>query len=182
MRGLRDAIPPEERARMTAEIEARVVGLPTLRGASVVLMFWSFGSEVPTDGIARRLAAEGRRLLVPYLRDNEMEAAELRPGQSLVATNYGPMEPADPSPVDPGDIDIALSPGLAFDRHGYRIGYGGGHFDRYLARMPRDAARVGIGYHQQVLPAIPHGPDDERLDFVVTDGETIVCPPRRPPP
>jgi 5-formyltetrahydrofolate cyclo-ligase len=182
MKTLRDAIPPSERIRMATAIEAALMELSAVRAARVVLMFWSFGSEVPTEGIARRLHSEGRRVLLPYLMGSRMEAGELRDGDALVRTSYGPMEPADRRPVEPGEIDLVVAPGLAFDRDGHRIGYGVGHFDRYLVRLRDDATRVGIAFHQQVIPAIPHGPGDQRLDLLVTDLETVVCPARRPPP
>jgi 5-formyltetrahydrofolate cyclo-ligase len=182
MKTLRDAIPPAERTRMAVAIEAGLMELPAVTAARLVLLFWSFGSEVPTEGIARRLHTEGRRVLLPYLTGSRMEAGELRDGDALVPTSYGPMEPADRRPVEPGEIDIVIAPGLAFDRRGHRIGYGAGHFDRYLARLRDEATRVGIAFHQQVIPAIPHGPRDQRLDLLVTDLETIVCPPRRPQP
>jgi 5-formyltetrahydrofolate cyclo-ligase len=180
MKALRDAIPPGERTRMAAAIEADLMELPAVRAARVVLLFWSFGSEVPTEGIARRLHTDGRRVLLPYLTGSRMEAGELRDGDALVPTSYGPMEPADRRPVEPGRIDLVVAPGLAFDRQGDRVGYGAGHFDRYLARLRDDATRVGIAFHQQVLTVIPHGPGDQRLDVLVTDLETIVCPARRP--
>jgi 5-formyltetrahydrofolate cyclo-ligase len=182
MKTLRDAIPPAERTRMAVAIEAALMEVTAVRAARVVLTFWSFGSEVPTDGIARRLSSEGRRVLIPYLAGSRMEAGELRDGDALVPTSYGPMEPAERRNVEPGDIDLVVAPGLAFDRQGHRIGYGAGHFDRYLARLRVDATRVGIAFHQQVIPAIPHGPRDQRLDLLVTDLETIPCPPRRPQP
>lgn len=182
MKALRDAIPAGERVRMAAAIEADLMELPAVRAARVVLLFWSFGSEVPTDVIARRLHADGRRVLLPYLTGSRMEAGELRDGDALVPTSYGPMEPADRRPVEPDQIDLVVAPGLAFDRQGHRVGYGSGHFDRYLARLRDDATRVGIAFHQQVLPAIPHGPSDQRLDVLVTDLKTIVCPARRAQP
>lgn len=182
MKALRDAIPPAERARMALAIEAGLMGLPAVRAARVVLLFSSFGSEVPTDGIARRLHSEGRRVLLPYLTGSRMEAGELRDGDALVPTTYGPMEPADRRPVEPGEIDLVVAPGLAFDRQGHRVGYGAGHFDRYLARLRDDATRVGIAFHQQIIPAIPHGPGDQSLDVLITDLETFICPARRPQP
>jgi 5-formyltetrahydrofolate cyclo-ligase len=182
MKALRDAIPPAERTRMAGVIEARLAELPALRAARAVMLFWSFGSEVPTEGIARRLHSEGRRVLVPYLAGQRMEAGEFRAGDALVPTTYGPMEPADRRPAEPGEIDLMVAPGLAFDRQGHRVGYGGGYFDRYLGRMRGDAMRVGIAFHQQILQAVPNGPADQRLDVLITDRETIVCPPRPPRP
>jgi 5-formyltetrahydrofolate cyclo-ligase len=173
IRGIRGSIPRPERAAMAKRAEEHLFSLPAIRNAKTALVFYSFGSEIPTRDIIGRLLQEGRRVLLPYMEGGEMLAAELRPGQSPVVTSYGPKEPPDRVVVDPTDVDVVIAPGLAFDRSGHRIGYGGGNYDRYLARLGPDATRVGIAFHVQVLSAVPHGPDDEPVDFVVTDQEII---------
>jgi 5-formyltetrahydrofolate cyclo-ligase len=151
-----------------------------VREASTVLIFYSFGSEVPTAGIAARLASGGTRVLLPFLEEGTMAAAEFVPGTKgdLVRTTYGPKEPAGRIRVPADEIDVVLAPGLAFDREGHRLGYGGGHYDRYLNALRPDAVRIGIAFHSLVVPVVPHGPDDESLDLVVTDREVIRCPDR----
>jgi 5-formyltetrahydrofolate cyclo-ligase len=175
MRAIRNAIPAEERIRLAGDIEANLFKLPQIEEAGTILLFHSFGSEVPTARIVQRLLDGGKRVLLPFLTGPRMEAAELRPGDSLAATTYGPKEPSRRAPIDTGTIDAVIAPGLAFDRHGYRLGYGGGHYDRYLARLRRGSSRVGIAFHLQLLPAVPHGPGDQTLDFVVTEQETVDC-------
>ena len=182
MRAIRGAIPASERTALGERIESRVFDLPPLREARTILLFYSFGSEVPTARMAQRLVREGRRVLLPFLEGPEMQAAELRPGEPAEATSYGPKEPAHRVAVDSGEVDVVIAPGLAFDRSGYRIGYGGGHYDRYLARLGPRAVRIGIGFHTQLVQAVPHGPEDQRLDVVVTDEETIHVPSVDPPP
>jgi 5-formyltetrahydrofolate cyclo-ligase len=175
MKAVRKAISPEEREALARAMEDRLFALPALGQAHTVMLFSSFGSEIRTVGLVRRLMDEGRRVLLPFVDGTEMGATELRPEDALVSTSYGPREPAQRRLVDPGDVDLVLAPGLAFDRHGYRIGYGAGYYDRYLARLRPDALRVGIGFHLQVVEEVPHGPADEPLDLVVTDRETIDC-------
>jgi 5-formyltetrahydrofolate cyclo-ligase len=175
MRAVRGAIPTEERALLADRIEARLGDLPEVRRARTVLLFYSFGSEVPTSGIARRLLDRGQRVLLPFLEASTMEAAELHADQPPVITTYGPKEPPERIPIDPSEVDVVLTPGLGFDRDGFRIGYGGGHYDRYLSRLGPHATRIGVGFNAQLLDAVPHGERDERLDFVVTDRETIDC-------
>jgi len=160
---------------MASAIERRMLALPVFGPARTILLFSSFGSEVPTSHLIDRLVEGGKRVLLPAIRQAEMEAAEYRPGSDLAATTYGPKEPADGALATPEEVDVAVVPGLAFDRQGHRLGRGGGHFDRYLRRMLPEATRVGIAVHAQVVPAVPHGPRDERVDFVVTDQESIVC-------
>ncbi len=174
VRSVRDSIPATDRATWGRRIEDRLFTLPAIRDAGTVLVFYSFGSEVPTRGVIDRLLGEGQRVLLPYMEGGDMKAAELRQGDELDATSYGPREPSHRVAVDPADVDVVITPGMAFDRSGHRVGYGGGNYDRYLARLGPNAARVGIAFHVQVLAEVPHGPDDQPVDFVVTDQETII--------
>jgi 5-formyltetrahydrofolate cyclo-ligase len=175
MRGFRAAIPPEERVRLAQQIEDRLLSLSESKSARTVLLFYSFGSEVATGGVAEHLMAKGKRLLLPYLGPDGMEAAEVLAGDPLLTTEYGPREPSHRTPVDPGEVDMVITPGLAFDRRGFRLGYGGGYYDRYLTRLRPDTTRVGIGFSIQLVDRIPEEPLDQRLHFVVTDTEVVDC-------
>jgi 5-formyltetrahydrofolate cyclo-ligase len=182
LRAGRDALSPEERDLLGRRVEDRLLALPQVLAARIVMTFASFGSEVPTHGIVRRLLDRGCRVLLPYLDGPHMHAAELRPGQSTIRTPYGPGEPPDRVPVDPAQIDLVIVPGLGFDRRGFRLGYGGGRYDRFLGGVRPEAVRVGIAFAQQVVDEIPHGPLDDVVDLVVTDRETIVTGARSPGP
>lgn len=170
MRRLRAAIPPSERARLTDMVEESLFALPQMTAARSVLLFYSVGSEVPTEGMSARVGSRGKRLLLPYLdADGAMEAAEVRPGDDLAPTGYGPKEPASRVAVDPSEVDLIVTPGLAFDRAGNRLGYGGGHYDRYLQRMGSAAPRLGVAFSIQIVDRLPVGEGDQRVDVVVTD-------------
>ena len=162
MKALRDAMPAEERAAASAVVEATVLGLPGIADAANVLAFASFGSEIATAGILERLAAGGKRVLLPFLVEGRMEAALAEPGAATVATSYGPVEPAEQVAVDPSVVDAILVPGLAFDRAGRRLGYGRGYFDRYLRRVPAPSPRIAIGFALQVVDEVPATRADER--------------------
>jgi 5-formyltetrahydrofolate cyclo-ligase len=175
MRLLRREIPPEERSRLTRQIEDRLLGLTEVRTALTVLLFYSFGSEVTTKDMADQLMGDGKRLLLPYLTPQGMEAAEVRPGEALLPTNYGPREPSRRIPLDPGEVDVVATPGLAFDRRGFRLGYGGGYYDRYLTRLRPETIRIGLGFSVQMVEHIPEEPSDQKVHLVVTDAEVIDC-------
>jgi 5-formyltetrahydrofolate cyclo-ligase len=175
MRDIRDSLSPADRLRLAGEIQANLFRLPQVGEAGTILLFYSFGSEVPTTGTIQRLLDSGVRVLMPFLQGSDIDAAELRPGDSLAASTYGPKEPSNRVAVDPNEVDAVITPGLAFDSHGYRLGYGGGHYDRYLARLRPDSSRVGIAFHVQLVPSVPHGREDQQLDIVVTEVETIDC-------
>ena len=173
MRSVRASIAPDERAVLAARAEARLLALPELRDARTLLLFYSFGTEIPTEVLLRRLIARDRRVLLPYLTEDSMEAAEVRPGDPLQPSGYGPKEPARRVAVDPARLDVVVTPGLAFDRSGHRLGYGGGHYDRYLERLGAHAVRIGIGFASQVLDEVPSEPTDQLVDVIVTDGEVV---------
>lgn len=107
-----------------------------------------------------------------------MEAAVLEPGELPEPAGYGPKEPARRFPVDPADVDVVIAPGLAFDRQGRRLGYGGGHYDAYLARLGPRAVRIGIGFAVQLVDEVPAGPGDQRLDLIITDEGVVECSPQ----
>lgn len=175
MREARAAIPEDERARRSSLIEDRLFALPEMAPARTVLIFYSFGTEVGTRAITERARADGKRVLLPYLDGAVMEAAEVERDDELVQAWYGAREPARRTPVDPAQIDLVVAPGLAFDRAGGRLGYGGGHYDRYLGRVGQEAIRVGIGFAVQVVDAVPRTTADERVHLVVTEDEVIDC-------
>jgi len=161
---------------MAERAAAHLLELPELAGARIVMVFYSFGAEIPTTGLTERLLREGRRVLLPYLDDaGAMEAAELRPDDVPVVTRYGPKEPPRRTPVDPGGVDVVITPGLAFDRRGNRLGYGGAHYDRFLERLPEGTPRIAIGYSLQLLDEVPGGPSDRPVDLVVTEEGVIRC-------
>lgn len=173
MRLIREAIPLEERARKAAAIEERLFGLKEFRATHMVLLFYSFGSEVPTGGIAEHILTEGKRLLFPYLASQGMEAAEVRPGDRLVPSGYGPREPSRRHPLDPNEVDLVITPGLAFDRRGFRLGHGGGHYDQYLSRLRPETTRIGLAFSEQLIDRVPEEPSDQRVHLVVTDSEVV---------
>ena len=178
---VREGIDRAERELLSREVEEAVLALPEIRRAQSVMAFASFGTEVSTGGLIERLQSEGKQVLLPVVIAPEiMEAAEVRPGEALVRSSYGPGEPPGRAPRDPRAIDVVLVPGLGFDRAGRRIGYGGGFYDRFMRRLRPDALRVGLAFGPQLLSeAIPTRPSDEVVDIVVTDHEVVrIEPPR----
>jgi 5-formyltetrahydrofolate cyclo-ligase len=174
LRQVRQSIPELDRPGLVERIETSVLSLPEMEAARTVMLFYSFGSEVGTSGMAARVLGAGKRLLLPFLDEKAgMEAAEVRPGAPLDVTSYGPREPAHRVAVDPREVDVVVTPGLGFDRRGHRLGYGGGHYDRYLERMGERALRVGVAFSVQIVRWVPTDLGDQPVDVVVTEAEII---------
>jgi len=96
---------------------------------------------------------------IPGFLANRIQHALMREVLSLI----------DSGIASPEDIDVAVVPGLAFDRRGHRVGYGGGFYDRFLGRLRPDALTVGICFSVQLVDEVPHGRGDRPVDLVVTE-------------
>lgn len=171
----RDAVPAVRRANASAAIAERAMALPELRDARTVMAFWSFGSEVDTAPLLARLHAAGVQIALPRIEDGEVVPIRFEPEDAVRPTSFGAMEPATGRALPPGSIDVVLAPGVAFDRAGNRLGYGGGYYDRLLRRVRPEAARIAIAFDLQVVEAVPADRADLRVDAIVTEREVIRC-------
>jgi 5-formyltetrahydrofolate cyclo-ligase len=170
----RDAMPPARRAAAGELVTMRFLALPEVGGARTVMLFWSFGSEVPTEGSIRSLHAKGTVVALPRIANGELVPVRYAPGDPTEPTTFGAQEPADGTVVEPARIDVVAVPGVAFDRRGGRIGYGGGYYDRFLRGLA--VYRVGLAFALQVLEQeLPGGLFDLGVDAIVTETETVRC-------
>ena len=186
----RQEVSPEERARLSAAMTARLEALPELLAAhasgGTVAGFVALPAKGEVDPAAALAASHARGAKValprvspvpPRLRFHEVDPfdeAALAPGP------YGLREPVASAPeVDVERIDVMLLPGLAFDRSGRRLGYGGGYYDEAAGKL-RAAGRgflVGLAYDFQLVERCPAGEADVGVDCVVTDRQVVRCAP-----
>ncbi len=175
VRARRDAITPEERAAKSAAIAERTVQLPEIGGARTILAFSSFGSEVDTAPLIELLVSGGRRVALPRVAGRDVEVVAYRPGDPTQPAPFGAMEPVGGLVVPPEEVDVMITPGLAFDRHGNRAGYGGGFYDRLFRRARPDVVKVAVAFSIQLVDDVPAGPADRLVDLIVTEGEVVRC-------
>jgi 5-formyltetrahydrofolate cyclo-ligase len=173
MKDHRAAIPEAERTRRSYEAAGRLVSLPEVDGAAVAFVFRSFGTEISTEPVIQGLAERGLALALPILVDGDLQAAAYRLGDPLTASPYGALEPLARTIVEAERVDLVVTPGLAFDDRGYRLGFGGAYYDRFLPRTRPDASRVGFCFDEQVVDAVPHGDGDVPVQTVVTDRRVL---------
>lgn len=174
----RDALPESERVLLSRLIVASVLDLPAYENADVVLAYASFGTELQTDGLLRRVLTDGKTLLLPRVERGGLELYEVRGlVKDLEPGTWGIREPIpDRCPLaSPDEVDFALVPGVAFDKRARRLGYGGGFYDRLLAGgLPGGAALVSGAFGVQIVDEVPTGPHDVPVGLVVTEGGTYV--------
>lgn len=175
----RDALDLDERLEWDEALAQRALDLldgllPALGGseAGPVAAYWPMGSEADPRPVLEGLKDRGLRLCLPATVGKRMVFRSWSPYEPIVPGGFGTLVPEPRQPeVAPG---ILLVPFLAFDRRGYRIGYGKGYYDQALAAL-ESPLTIGIGYAQQEIAAVPDEPHDMPLDWIVTERAVIRC-------
>jgi 5-formyltetrahydrofolate cyclo-ligase len=148
-----------------------------LKSGTVVSGFSAIRDEIDPARLLARLAEEGHRLALPVMegKGRPLLFRAWAPGDAMGTAHWGIAEPLPDQPeVYP---DVVLVPLLAFDAHGYRLGYGGGFYDRTLARLRgrKPVIAVGIGYDELKIDAVPHLDYDQPLDWVLIPSGPLRC-------
>lgn len=164
---IRQAIPQEMR-RHSATLLAQI-GLDFLATKpGIAAAYHPIRSELDCFPLLERLVSEGWRIALPVTRrGHPLDFRLWSFGEPLRPDAYGIPEPADGLPAEP---TILLVPMLAFDNRCYRLGYGGGHYDRTLAKLRAERAvpAIGLAFDEQEVTEVPVGPYDQRLDWILT--------------
>jgi 5-formyltetrahydrofolate cyclo-ligase len=169
----RDGLEIDDRLEWDPLIAERVPALPVFnQGAGPVSAYWPMRSEADPRPILESLHGLGIPLCLPAIVGKRMLFRRWAPYQPIVPGGFGTLVPQPEQPeVAPA---ILLVPLAAFDRRGYRIGYGKGHYDAKLTELA-PVVSIGIAYGAQEIDAVPDEPHDRRLDWIVTERETIAC-------
>lgn len=175
IRDLRKAIDPGTRAEAGAAVVARLAASGKLDG-QIVSGFWPVGSEIDVRAAMLHAIAHGGRAALPVIvaRARPLVFREWAPGRPMIGLGWLYEPPAAADLLVP---TVLLTPLLAFDRHGGRLGQGGGFYDRSLAQL-RDKGHVtaiGVAFAAQEVQNAPVDARDAPLDAVVTEKEWISC-------
>jgi 5-formyltetrahydrofolate cyclo-ligase len=162
----RDGMTAAERAEASGKIAERAAAMVD---AKVVALYASKGSEVDTAALDVALRARGVTVVYPRVVDGQRELVfrAVEVGE-LLPSRFGLREPASGDAVPLAAIEVMFVPGLAFDREGWRVGWGHGHYDATLAAAPR-ARAIGLAFDCQIVDAVAHEPHDARLHGVLTE-------------
>lgn len=162
------AVPPSERARRDAAIAALVERELERRAIRRLGFYWPFKGEFDPRPLVRRLHARGVLLALPVVvaRGAPLVFRPWAPGSRLVPGVWNIPVPAEGDPVTP---DVLLVPLVGFDAGRYRLGYGGGYYDRTLAAMTPRPFAIGIGFALSRLAGIHPQPHDVPMDLIITE-------------
>jgi len=176
----RDTLTTTQREQGSRAIAERAIAIAEELSPKVIAAYMPIWSEVDTGGVIAWAHDRGVDVALPTVRaPSDLIFRLYRPGDALEAHRFGTLAPAaDAALVYP---DIVIAPMIAFDRVGTRLGYGRGFYDRAIAALAARSRRptiIGVAFSVQEASAIPAEAHDERLDWIVTEKETI-APMRR---
>ena len=175
----------EELKALSTVITGKLLELPYIKEATTVMLYCSLPDEVYTMDLIHRLHSEGKKIVLPrVISDCEMELREYAGDADLEIGSFGIMEPCGKLFSDYAAIDVAVIPGMAFDKSGNRLGRGKGYYDRFLnAAGKRDfneksknekcgngkgnTYKIGICFPFQFVDSVPADEHDNRMDMVV---------------
>ncbi len=165
----------ENKDELSREIVARCMAMPEYQQAKTVLFYIDVRSEVRTRHDLTNALASGKKIIVPYCVDGELELFHLEHNDELAIGMYKILEPkaelrtVASKKVDVKEIDLVIVPGVAFDRRGGRTGHGKGYYDKMLEHARLDTPLVALAFECQMFDEIPMQEHDVFMDKVVTE-------------
>ena len=177
-KAVREGLSAGERRALDEAIARNVAALPEFAAADAVFTYLSFGAEVDTRGLIQRAWDAGKTVCLPRVVPGTREMRWYTAGylDGLVRSPFGVEEPPDDPTreVLPADFarPVALVPGLAFDREGFRLGYGGGFYDAFLPDFP--GASIGLARACPLVDRLAvRDAHDVPVGLVCIEGEVI---------
>lgn len=175
-RAKRARIAPEAAVAAALSVRDRVLAANLVPARAVVSGFWPIGDEFDPRPLMEALAIEGRGLCLPVVvgKGRALAFRAWAPGDPLERAGFGlSVPPWDAAPAIPRFLIVPL---LAFDRRGFRVGYGAGYYDRTIAELKAHVPRLfalGVAFALQEVPEVPALRHDQRLDAIATEAYLI---------
>jgi len=169
----KDEIFLRERPAHCRAITERLESFPVFAQSQTVLVYVSLPKEVDTHEIIERLIARGTKVLAPRATtEHTLVWSAIESLDELVMGKFGVLEPSPNSAMTPvPDDTVALVPGLAFDRFGYRLGWGAGYYDRFLSEFK--GVSIGLTFDCQLYGLLPRESHDETVSYVITESAIL---------
>ena len=170
-----NALSGEENRDSDRALFARFLALPEVQKAQTIFAFWGIaGKEPDTSQLIEQLLRQGKRVYLPrMLPQHRMETRLYDPEKGLVPVSFGIFEPGEDCPaVEKEQLELVLVPAVCYDRQGYRLGFGGGYYDRWLEDFT--GFRVGMCRGCVLQDKVPTEAHDSRVDVLLTEDDTLV--------
>lgn len=160
----------KERSEKSRQIQKELFRRKFFKNARTILFYASLPSEVNTWPMMRQALKLHKRVLVPSMRKGRIVPSEVKDLKTDLGRGpYGIFEPKGRSfrPAKLSDVDLVIVPGIGFDRQGFRLGRGGGHYDRLLSKLRGHVPLVGLAFKVQRVQRMPVAPHDVPMDDLI---------------
>lgn len=163
-------------------ISDRYLELDSYKESGIIFVYSAMAKEIPTQGIIHTALNDGKKVALPKIRTGvkagaKMDFVFINKDTEYESGVYGILEPVSDEFIDVNDINDRvemLIPGLCFDIKGRRIGYGGGYYDRYLTKYPKDKFHItALAYEYQIFESLPFNENDKPVNLIVTENRCI---------
>ncbi|HZK32981.1 MAG TPA: 5-formyltetrahydrofolate cyclo-ligase [Tissierellaceae bacterium] len=169
----RSKLPLDKRNILSKTISGLLYETEYYKKAETIMAFINFGSEINTRYMVEDSINLGKSIVIPITipETKELKISRLLDYSELEIGFYNILTPKKEFLrfVDPSTIDLILVPGLIFAEDGYRIGYGGGYYDRFLSKIDPSVPKIGIGFDLQIQDKVPTDKYDIPVDFMLTE-------------
>ncbi len=177
----RNLLRPVEIADKSAIIMSKIIEQKVFCTSQTLMCYMDFRNEVMTGAFIRHCFGMGKKVSVPKVvkglsGQREMIAVEIKDtAESFQTGSFGILEPVEGAGrrVTPGEIDLIIVPGVAYDYKRHRMGYGAGFYDRFLKDVKADCVKIGVGFDIQIRAALPAEAHDIPMDLVITESRII---------
>jgi len=150
------------------QIHQKLKRIQEFASAKSIGSYYPIGSEVLTQDIMQDAISQGKEICLPKVIGNDLIFKKIDDLSNLEKGNFDIMEPKDNCPVLE-KLDVILVPTVAISRSGFRLGYGYGYYDRFLAE--KNLVTIALTYTKQIVKLIPHSDTDIKIDWIVTEDE-----------
>lgn len=169
---LRQSQNEEKAGRSSSIITNKLLELKNIHDAYCVMAYFAFRGEVDLEPLVDLCIKQGKRICLPKITgEGYMEAVEYFEGCTMQKNKCGIPEPFGTKNIVKEDIDVVIVPAVAFDEKLYRLGYGGGYYDRFL--KDTDAVKIGVCFDFQITSELPSQKHDKRMDMVISEKRTL---------
>ena len=178
IKDIRDTMQKEEVLEKSNQIKKRLFQMKKFNHAHTILFYISYDNEVYTHDMIKETLSKDKKVVVPVtdVKKRKLILSELKNWGDLTLGTYGILEPLEDriQKVSPEDIDIIITPGVAFDEYGHRIGHGMAYYDNLLKNMSKNLV-IGLAFEFQIMQNIPTESHDIPVDMIITEKRIINC-------
>ena len=159
-------------------ITDKLLNLDCIKNAKNIMLYLDFNNEVSTDSLIKKLLDLGKIVSSPITLKEERklipsQITDLKNGIQYGAYNIREPKPECSPAINIKDLDVVIVPAVAYDKNCYRLGYGGGFYDRFLENLRKDAVTIGIAFDLQIFDEVPKEAHDAQLDYIVTESRIL---------